>query len=66
MGFQVQSGNNRGVGYDFSEEGKNTVQAFVIFRKFIDGERSNVNQMNNDIKNRGVRQVGKRCKGYVG
>jgi len=37
------------------KKGKNTVQALVIFRNFIDGEGSNVNQTNNDIKNaRGV------------
>ena len=39
------------------KKGKNTVQAFVIFRNFMDGVRSNVNQTSNDIKNaRGVRR----------
>ena len=39
------------------KKGKNTVQAFVIFRNFMDGIRSNVNQTSNDIKNaRGVRR----------
>lgn len=42
------------------KKGKNTVQALVIFGNFMDGERSNMNQTNNDvIKNaRGVRQAG--------
>jgi hypothetical protein len=39
-------------------KGKNTVQAFVIIRNFMDEKRNDVNQTNNDIiKNtRGVRQ----------
>jgi hypothetical protein len=39
------------------EKGKNTVQAFVIFRNFMDEGRSNVGQTNNDIKN--ARSVGR-------
>lgn len=39
------------------KKGKNTVQALVIFRNFMDEGRSNVNQTSNDIKNaRGVRR----------
>ena len=48
-------------------KGKNTVQAFVIIRNFMDEKRNDVNQTNNDIiKNtRGVRQgVGKQCGVY--
>ena len=37
------------------KKGRNTVQAFVIFRNFMDEGRSSVSQTNNDIKNaRGV------------
>jgi len=41
-------------------KGKNTVQAFVIFRNVMGKERSSVNQTNNEIKNaRGVRSNAK-------
>jgi hypothetical protein len=50
------------------KKGKNTVQAFVIFRNFWGEERSSVNQTNNDIKNaRGVRRRwGSNAKDIVG
>lgn len=48
-------------------KGKNTVQAFVIFRNVMDKGRSNVNQTDNDIKSaEGVRRGGEQCEGYVG
>ena len=48
-------------------KGRNTVQAFVIFRNVMGEGRSNVNQTNNDIRNaRGVRRGGEQCEGYVG
>jgi len=46
-------------------KGKNTVQAFVIFRNVMDKGRSNVNQTDNDIKDaKDVRRGGEQCKGY--
>jgi len=48
-------------------KGKNTVQAVVIFRNFMDEGRSSVNQTNNDIKNAGGAERGReQCEGYVG
>lgn len=41
------------------KKGRNTVQAVVIFRNFMDEGRSSVNQTNNDIKNAsGAERVG--------
>ena len=49
------------------KKSKNTVQAVVIFRNFMDEGRSSVNQTNNDIKNAGGAERGwEQCEGYVG